>query len=507
VDASGNRVPLQPGDQILSCDGQSTIGDFSKIQLRVALAEEGQTMPIEVQHLDGTKQMLYAKPTRAREDARGLLMLGVSPPVQLVGIEQKYAADWDVKKIQQTMMPDTLAVQPDETITQINGQDVSMNDFWKLDQALAASDGKAIDLTVKTADGRTTERQIWPHFVAPMTKQDLDFAGMVPRTMVTGIMDDSPALGILRPGDVIINLEGGGDELHNPAPSQLPPALTANGEKNLPVVLTVLSEGDSKPHALQPMTPNIRIGPGKIGLGVNIAVDENHLVVAQTEPDSSTRGKIPDGATIVSINGQPVNNWFQVRRIIADSKSGDSLAVGFIPAGDGKPQSADIKLSDDDIANAQSISFTSDLVLRAMPGTLRTSNPLTALKWGVLETRDSILDFYVTLLRMFQGGVSVTNMVGPVGMFHAGAQLAGRGPMWLFWFLATISANLAVVNFLPIPIVDGGLFTLLILEKIQGKPLSADTQRIVQMVGLALILGVFLLVTYQDIARMAGYAN
>ena len=85
------------------------------------------------------------------------------------------------------------------------------------------------------------------------------------------------------------------------------------------------------------------------------------------------------------------------------------------------------------------------------------------------------------------------------------AQVASRGINWLLWFLCLISANLAVVNFLPIPIVDGGLFTLLILEKVQGKPLSPDAQRIVQMVGLVLILGVFLLVTYQDIARMAGY--
>ena len=61
-----------------------------------------------------------------------------------------------------------------------------------------------------------------------------------------------------------------------------------------------------------------------------------------------------------------------------------------------------------------------------------------------------------------------------------------------------------MVNFLPIPIVDGGLFTLLILEKVQGKPLSPDAQRIVQMVGLVLILGVFLLVTYQDIAQDGG---
>ena len=87
----------------------------------------------------------------------------------------------------------------------------------------------------------------------------------------------------------------------------------------------------------------------------------------------------------------------------------------------------------------------------------------------------------------------------------AGAQFADKGTSWLIWFLAMISANLAVVNFLPIPIVDGGLFTFLILEKIQGRPLSPQTQKIVQVVGLALILGVFLLVTYQDFARMAGF--
>jgi regulator of sigma E protease len=65
-----------------------------------------------------------------------------------------------------------------------------------------------------------------------------------------------------------------------------------------------------------------------------------------------------------------------------------------------------------------------------------------------------------------------------------------------------ISANLAVVNFLPIPIVDGGLFTFLIVEKIKGRPLSAKTQTIAQFVGMAVLLCVFLLVTYQDIARL-----
>ncbi len=133
----------------------------------------------------------------------------------------------------------------------------------------------------------------------------------------------------------------------------------------------------------------------------------------------------------------------------------------------------------------------------------KTSSPVQAATWGVSETRDFILQFYLTLHRMFQGRVSVKNMMGPVGIFNAGRHFADKGMDWLIWFLSMISANLAVVNFLPIPIVDGGLFTFLIVEKIQGRPLSAKTQSIAQFVGLAIILSVFLLVTYQDIARMA----
>lgn len=102
---------------------------------------------------------------------------------------------------------------------------------------------------------------------------------------------------------------------------------------------------------------------------------------------------------------------------------------------------------------------------------------------------------------MFEGSVDRGNMMGPVGIAYTGFEIASRGYDWLLWFLCMISANLAVVNFLPIPIVDGGLFTFLILEKVQGKPLSHRMQQYAQIVGFALIIGVFVLVTYQDIRR------
>src|SRR5439155_2941258 len=156
------------------------------------------------------------------------------------------------------------------------------------------------------------------------------------------------------------------------------------------------------------------------------------------------------------------------------------------------------------VKNAAGITFTTDLLLHEHIETRKTSNPLTAARWGVVETRDFILQFYLTLKRMVTGDISPRQAMGPVGIFVAGSKFAGKGTDWLIWFLAMISANLAVVNFLPIPIVDGGHFAFLILEKIQGKPLSQNTQKIIQVVGLALILGMFLLVTVSDIARMFG---
>jgi regulator of sigma E protease len=79
--------------------------------------------------------------------------------------------------------------------------------------------------------------------------------------------------------------------------------------------------------------------------------------------------------------------------------------------------------------------------------------------------------------------------------------MAERGWIDLFYFLAIISANLAVINFLPLPIVDGGLMVFLIIEKIKGSPISMRVQVATQVVGLILIGSAFAFVTIQDIFR------
>ena len=95
--------------------------------------------------------------------------------------------------------------------------------------------------------------------------------------------------------------------------------------------------------------------------------------------------------------------------------------------------------------------------------------------------------------------MSPSNLHGIVGITKIGYDVQERGPVWLWYVLAMVSVNLAVANFLPLPIVDGGLFLLLILEKIRGKPLSLKVQSAIQIVGVVLLIGLFLFVTYNDI--------
>lgn len=132
-------------------------------------------------------------------------------------------------------------------------------------------------------------------------------------------------------------------------------------------------------------------------------------------------------------------------------------------------------------------------------------NPITAAGVGFSRAYEWTMVTVLTIKHLiFTRQVSTEKIAGPVGIIHMGGQLAEAGIPSLLWFLGIISANLAVINFLPLPIVDGGLFVFLLLEKIRGEPVSIKTQVATQLVGIALIATLFILVTYQDILRLIG---
>ena len=151
------------------------------------------------------------------------------------------------------------------------------------------------------------------------------------------------------------------------------------------------------------------------------------------------------------------------------------------------------------------VKFSPNVILAPETFLLQGENALAAVRIGIHKTYYFIRQVYMVMERMFfTRSVGVENVSGPLGIMDIGGQVARAGMVQFLFFLAIISANLAVINFLPLPIVDGGLMVFLIIEKIKGGPASLRVQVATQMIGFSFFIGLFVFVTYQDVVRMWG---
>ena len=233
--------------------------------------------------------------------------------------------------------------------------------------AMEASDGKPVDLTVKSADGKISHKTVTPHFCDPMIGGELNFLGMIPRATVIGLLDKSPALNKIKPGDTILAVDGGTDHLQNPTLEQIRSTLSAAGDKELKVSLTVLDPGQSKPRVTEDLTPyHLPDGGGRMGLGIALGCDEMHLVVARTMADSPAAGKIrADQPSPPSTANRSTIGL--TSPVIASAKAGQNISITFIPADqDAKPAVARIELRRQDIDLAKQVTLTQYLALGSM---------------------------------------------------------------------------------------------------------------------------------------------
>jgi len=138
----------------------------------------------------------------------------------------------------------------------------------------------------------------------------------------------------------------------------------------------------------------------------------------------------------------------------------------------------------------------------------RPSGPVEVLTYGANE-------FQGTLLQTAQGLASiVTNfsevadqVAGPVKIVEQGAQFAQRDVTRLFPFTAIISINLAIINILPLPALDGGQLAFLLVEGVRGRPLPNQIQENVMQTGLVLLLGLGIFLIVRDTAQLEVFQN
>lgn len=500
---------LSVGDRLITFDGAYQ-HDFTKIQLNTALADPTKPNPITYRTPDGQTKEAVLSPKRNEKSGLDFLQLGIERPSELRGLNSKKMRQ-EARDVFKTLPAQQQLVGLDETIVAIAGKPVTATDLDKLDpasiaskvadvrtldQALQNSGGKPVAITVRGADGKTRDEQLQPMFAEPFDGS-LSILGLQMRPRIESVSEESPAFGKLKDGDVVLAVGVGSDLIANPSQPVFRAIVGKAGDEGRKISVTVLRDG--KAEEVKDLDPKYKIAKGKKGLGVGLAYAWDVPETANPADDSSAKG-VSGGMTIASVNGKPVGTWLDIREAVRNIKEGDVVTLAGTV--DGKPAEQKLTVTKDDATAVSQLLYRHSLSLHEMVEPRETNNPLVAAAWGVGETRDAVLQVYLTVKRMLQGSVSYKNVSGPVGIFAAGYQFADRGPVWLLWFLSIIGANLAVMNFLPIPIVDGGLFTFLIIEKIKGKPVSARVQSVAQVVGLAILLSVFLLATYQDITRL-----
>jgi regulator of sigma E protease len=299
-----------------------------------------------------------------------------------------------------------------DAIVAVNGQAVS---FWEdVDRAVAASDGKPLELTVKRGDAtqtatvtpqRTTIQD--PILREARTAWDIG-AGPQSVPQISSVNPGSPAeIAGLQPGDV------------------------------------VLSVGGRRVFTADDLVQTIRSRPRQ-ALPMEIEREGKRLTLTVTP--NAEEEKTPAGETI---------------------------QVGRIQAGIG----------------SKAVTFVA-------------YDPLRALWHGITWTKDMTVVTVKGFWKLVVGTIDRSNIGGPIQIASMAGQQAREGLAPLAMFTAIISVNLAVLNLLPVPMLDGGHLFFFVVEAVLGRPLSLRKREAAQQLGFVLLMLLMVYALYNDIVRL-----
>ncbi|MBD3248067.1 RIP metalloprotease RseP [Candidatus Falkowbacteria bacterium] len=123
------------------------------------------------------------------------------------------------------------------------------------------------------------------------------------------------------------------------------------------------------------------------------------------------------------------------------------------------------------------------------------------LKTSIIMVWLIIVAFYELIKGIFVGQGVPASISGPVGIAVLAGQFAEMGFVYLLQFTALLSINLAVINFLPFPALDGGRVIFLLIEKIKGSPIKREVEAVIHNTGFLLLLLLILVVTVRDVSK------
>lgn len=199
---------------------------------------------------------------------------------------------------------------------------------------------------------------------------------------------------------------------------------------------------------------------------------------------------IKNGDRILSIDGQKTSTWKDLTVAI---QSKPNQKVNLKIANNDSEKNISLKTQ-----SAKNGSTKYGVI--GVTQTLNNSFIAKALS-GFNQTWNFTKLLVAKLISMFSGHFSLNDLGGPIAIFANTSQAAKLGIDGIVYFIAFLSINLAIINFIPIPALDGGKILLNIIEAIRRKPASEKVETIVTLVGFAFIVILMILVTLNDIQR------
>ena len=127
---------------------------------------------------------------------------------------------------------------------------------------------------------------------------------------------------------------------------------------------------------------------------------------------------------------------------------------------------------------------------------------LAAFKAAFLRTYDSSVKTFLGFKKLFFGETSLKNIGGPISIAQVASDSFKMSTSYFFQLMALISINLGLINLFPIPVLDGGHIVFLILEAINGGPVSRKKMEIAQQIGLSLLLILMVGAIFNDVSRI-----
>jgi len=217
----------------------------------------------------------------------------------------------------------------------------------------------------------------------------------------------------------------------------------------------------------------------------------------------AARAGIQAGDTVVALDGEPVEQWYTLQQALT-ARPGETVRLTL---GRASGRTEVTLTTDAEVAEGAAPDVRVGRIGVQVGGVDPVFRPLgfgEAFSEGARLTASTSTLIVRVLRGMLTGRVSARELGGPIAIAQGAAQTARAGLADFFMFMGLISVNLAVVNLLPIPVLDGGQFLFLLGEAVRRRPLSLRLRQQLTTVGLMVVVLLMVLALSNDILRLFG---